>query len=141
MSKKSNKEILTFFFENIIRSPDALQAICHPDCKLHWRGEPFINNFSELKSWLEQHGKCFPDLTFTIIDIITEGHKSAVRLIHSGTHLARWEGAEPTGKKFSIEEYMFFSIIDEKIQDFWVVLDTDLKKEQIGFLSIPPNKQ
>ncbi|PCK08633.1 MAG: hypothetical protein COA42_08140 [Alteromonadaceae bacterium] len=87
---------------------------------------------------LAEHGQRFPDLTFTIVDSVCEPGKCAVRVRYAGAHVGEWEGAGPTGKSFSVEEYMFFYFKNYLITEVWTVIDSPHKMKQIGFYIIPP---
>ena len=84
-----------------------------------------------LASWRES----FPDLVMQIDDIVIEGDRAAVRYTVSGTHLGVYQGHEPTGRAFRIEQIYFVQIVDGKIGETWGVWDEYGFYEQLGFLA------
>ena len=47
----------------------------------------------------------FPDITYSIEDMVAEGSKVAVRVMISGTHTGRFRNIAPTGKKMAIRRF------------------------------------
>ena len=84
-----------------------------------------------LASWLGS----FPDLVIAVDDILVSGDRAAVRYTVSGTHLGEFEGHEPTGKSFRIEQVYFLRIEDGRIAESWGVWDQYSFYEQLGFLA------
>ena len=73
----------------------------------------------------------FPDLTFTIKDIIAEGDKVAVRWKARGTHKGEWMGKAPTGKEITLSTIIFYRISAGKIVELWSTVDTTSILRQI----------
>ncbi len=65
----------------------------------------------------------FPDLRFTIEDMLCENDKVAVGWTISGTHKGEFRGISPTGKKVSIEGITINHIADGKIMDSYISVD------------------
>ena len=76
--------------------------------------------------------KAFPDLHHDIKDMVVEGDKVAVRLTVTGTHKDEFEGKPPSGRKLSIDEMAFLTIVDERITEGWITSDTLSFMQQIG---------
>jgi len=72
----------------------------------------------------------FPDLRFTIEDMVSENDKVVVSWIISGTHNGEFMGVPATGKKVSITGITINSLGNGKILDSNVVYDAlDLFKQ------------
>jgi steroid delta-isomerase-like uncharacterized protein len=74
----------------------------------------------------------FPDLRFTIEDMVAENNKVTVCWTISGTHKGEYRGISPTGKKVSIEGITINHIADGKIMDSYVSADYLGLLQQLG---------
>ena len=57
----------------------------------------------------------FPDLRFTIVDMVAEGDKVAAHVTYTGTFTGPFGDIEPTGKQVNITEAIFFEFKDGKV--------------------------
>ena len=81
----------------------------------------------------------FPDLHFTIQDIVVEDSRAVVRWIWKGTHSGPFAGIAPTGRQVSNEGIAIYRIEDGKIAEAWSQMDRLGVLQQIGALPpIPP---
>ena len=60
----------------------------------------------------------FPDIRFTVDEIIAEGDKVAVRWTLRGTHMGEWRDMAPTGRQVRISGTGIVRIADGKIQEW-----------------------
>ncbi|HVS89932.1 MAG TPA: ester cyclase [Candidatus Acidoferrum sp.] len=74
----------------------------------------------------------FPDLRFTVEDMVAENDKVAVSWTISGTHRGEFRGIPPTGKKISVEGITIHHIADGKIMDSYISLDYLGLMQQLG---------
>jgi steroid delta-isomerase-like uncharacterized protein len=74
----------------------------------------------------------FPDFRHNIIEVVAERDKVSVRFNITGTHKGEFQGIPPTGKQVSFEGTEFFTIIDGKIVEEWVIVDMMGLLQQIG---------
>src|SRR5713226_616263 len=74
----------------------------------------------------------FPDLRFTVEDMVAENEKVAVAWTISGTHKGEFRGISPTGKKVSIEGITINHIANGKIMDSYVNWDALSLLQQFG---------
>jgi len=78
----------------------------------------------------------FPDLRATIEDIIAEGDKVVDRMTCEGTHQGIFMGAPPTGKRVKWSFIDINRIVDGKVVEHWVEVDTMGIMQQLGL--VPP---
>ena len=64
--------------------------------------------------------------------MVAEGDKVAVRLNVTGTHKGEFQGIPPSGRKLSLDEMAFLTIIDGRITEGWITSDTLNFMQQIG---------
>ena len=64
--------------------------------------------------------------------MVAEGDKVAVRLNVTGTHKGEFRSIPPSGRKLSLDEMAFLTILDGRITEGWVTSDTMSFMQQIG---------
>ena len=74
----------------------------------------------------------FPDLRFTIEDMVAENDKVAVGWTISGTHKGEFRGISPTGRKVFVEGITINQIAGGKIMDSYVSWDALGLMQQLG---------
>ncbi len=80
----------------------------------------------------------FPDLYFTIEDLIAEGDKVVVRYTGRGTHKGDFSGIPATGKQVIFTGIDLFCIADGKMAEEWLNFDRLGMLQQLGM--IPPRQ-
>jgi predicted ester cyclase len=74
----------------------------------------------------------FPDLQFTIEDMIAEGDTITWRWSSTGTHQGPLSVIAPSGKKASVAGTTFARVVGGKIVESWVNWDTFGLLQQLG---------
>lgn len=74
----------------------------------------------------------FPDLRFTVEDMISEKDKVVVSWVISGTHKREFRGIPATNKKISIEGITINHVANGKITDSYVSVDYLSMMQQLG---------
>jgi predicted ester cyclase len=83
--------------------------------------------------WIEPFRRSFPDFRMEIVQLVAEGDTVVARFRCSGTHLGRWRGHEPTGRRFErIDEVYFFELRDGRLARAWGLEDTLTRSRQLG---------
>ena len=80
----------------------------------------------ELGKYSETFFNAFPDIKFSIEDMVTEGDMVGVRIRWQGTHRGVFMGIQPSGKKIDITNAIFIKIARGKWTEFWNVTDANL---------------
>jgi steroid delta-isomerase-like uncharacterized protein len=78
----------------------------------------------------------FPDLKFTVLDIIAENDKVVALWNISGTHQGEFRGIAATGKKMSVDGITISQLANGKIMDSYVSWDMWGMILQLGV--VPP---
>lgn len=84
------------------------------------RGERGPDGFATVIAGLRRG---FPDIHFTLHDVISDGDKVAVRWTWRGTHQGPYADHPPTGKKLENTAIAVFGIRDGKIAEAWIQTD------------------
>jgi steroid delta-isomerase-like uncharacterized protein len=137
--EQKNKQIVRQFFELLDRhDTDRIGQllVSSTNYYFHIGGMPSVD-WNEHKGLLTGVNNAFPDLHHEIVDMVAERDKVAVRLNVTGTHKGEFQGIPPTGKKLSLYEMGFITIIDGKITEGWISADTMGLLQQLG--ALPPS--
>lgn len=137
------KQLVHRFVEELWneRRLDVADAIFAEDCVTHQlqsgvsagavpRGPQAIKG--HVAGWVAS----FPDLRFSIEQILSEGHRVVTQLLMEGTHLGTWLGIPASGKKMQIRMFTIHRVEQGKIVEDWVLV------ESLGFfqqLGVVPN--
>jgi steroid delta-isomerase-like uncharacterized protein len=79
----------------------------------------------------------FPDLHFTIVELVAEGDTVAGRVTMSGTHLGPFQGIPPTGRSFQQAHMHFVRFRDGKAIEHRAVRDDLGMMRQLGVIAAP----
>jgi steroid delta-isomerase-like uncharacterized protein len=143
MADVQNRRVVRRFYEELWnnRQVNVADEIIASDCITHQlrsgaevggvlRGPEAVKH--HVAEWLNG----FPDLRFTVEQMIAEGDTVVTRSVMEGTHQGCWLGVAPTGKRVSIRMMVIQRLADGKIAEDWVLV------ESLGFLQqlelIPP---
>jgi steroid delta-isomerase-like uncharacterized protein len=78
----------------------------------------------------------FPDLHFTLEEVIAEGDKVMSRALLRGTHRGDYLGIAPTGKPVAVMGMVVVRIAQGKFQEGWLMMDNLGLLQQLGV--VPP---
>jgi len=92
-----------------------------------WNGQVIDNE--TFKERVAYSRNAFPDLNFTIQEMVVEDDRVAASWIMSGTHMGDLPQLPATGRKFSITGITIYYFEDGKVSGHWQAFD------QLGFLS------
>ena len=74
----------------------------------------------------------FPDIQFTLDQILAEGDRLAIRLTGRGTHQGSFMGISPTGKQVSLSGMTFIRIENGQVAERWGISDIPGLMQQLG---------
>ena len=92
------------------------------------RGPESIKN--HIAEWLSG----FPDLTFTIEQMIAEEDRVSTLLSMDGTHTGHWLGIPPNGKRINIRLMTIHRLRSFKIIEDWVIVESLGFFQQLGII-------
>jgi len=88
------------------------------------------------KKRVTHYRTAFPDLQFTIEDIISEDDIVTCRWSSTGTHLGPLSVIAPSGKKVAVSGMTFTRLAGEKIVEAWVNWDTLTLLQQLSVVPV-----
>ena len=138
-----NKEIIQHYFDGWANHGDTAVAdeLIATNVVLH-NPPAVINSLADYKKGMAGFHTAFPDLHFTIDDLIAEGDKVIVRWTLRGTQTAEYQGHPPARQMMTVTGVSIFRIADGKIQEIHVNMDRLGMMGQLGWLPVtaPPPK-
>jgi steroid delta-isomerase-like uncharacterized protein len=96
-----------------------------------------MRGIKDYKQHVSEFYSAFPDLHFTIDDIVAEGDKAAVRLTGTGTNKGAFMGIPPTNKKIVVWEIEIDRFAGGKFVEGWSRYDTLGLMQQLGLIPTP----
>jgi len=135
-SLTSNKDVVRRLFEEgLNRAQAAVIEQLIDEEYVDTSGERGPNAFKQVMTRLHT---AFPDLTYVIDDILSEGNQVAVRWHWTGTHRGPFRGVTPTERSLTNTGNAIFHVRSGKI------VAAALETDRLGFLQsigvVPPNE-
>ena len=140
MSSEENKTQYRRTFEEVFNKGDLaiVDDLVAPDFVNH-EVPPGMNNRGPkaTRQVVRMLRTAFPDLHFTIEDLVAEGDTVAGRVTMSGTHLGPFQGIPPTGRSFQQAHMHFVRFRDGKAIEHRAVRDDLGMMRQFGLIPTP----
>jgi len=141
-----NKTVVRRFYEELWneRKIDVADEIIAADCVTHQLGaeredggvpRPPELIREHVAAWL----RGFPDLHFTIEQMVAEADRVVTFSRMRGTHTGAWQGLAPTGRKVSLPMVVIQRVAGGKIAEDWVLVDSLGFFQQLGL--VPPTAE
>ncbi|NOZ72830.1 MAG: ester cyclase [Chloroflexi bacterium] len=138
MSTQANKALVRRLIEEAWNQGNlgVIDELVSPDYVLHIDapGPPGREGY---KRDVLMHRTAFPDLRFTIEDMVAEGDKVALRATLYGTHKGEYIGIAPTGQAITLTAISIRRIEKGQIAEEWVELDMLGLLQQLGVAPLP----
>lgn len=133
------KQLINRFVQELWneRRLEVADAIFANDCVTHQlrsgapaeavpRGPQAIKE--HVTSWVAS----FPDLYFSVEQMLSEGDRVAMQLLMEGTHQGTWLGIPPSGERIQIRMFAVHRIVQDKIVEDWVLVESLGVLQQLG---------
>lgn len=141
MSVEQNKAIVQRFIEELWnnRNLDVADEIFAADCITHQlrSGAELVaapRSPEVVKKHVAEWLIGFPDLRFTIEQMIAEADQVVARTVMQGTHTGVWLGIAPTNEQVSLRMITIHRIANGKIVEDWVLVESLGFFQQLGLL-------
>ena len=136
---QQNKDIIRRYFDEWGNHGDTKAADELIATSVTLRSPPSVlHSLEEYKKGMAAFHTAFPDLHFTVEDVIAEGDKVVVHWSLRATQLGDYLGRPATGKTVSVTGMSLFRLADGKIQEITVSMDRLGQWQQLGWLPEPP---
>jgi steroid delta-isomerase-like uncharacterized protein len=134
MSIEDNKALVRRWIEALNqKNLAAFDGLCAPDF-VHHSPSMTVQGLEAYKQAISGEFTAFPDMRFTIEDMLAEGDTIAVRLTGHGTHQGNLQGIPPTGKQATIPGMTIYRIAGGKLAEQWESLDDLGLLQQLGVI-------
>ena len=135
------KQLINRFVEELWneRRLDVADAIFDKDCVTHQlrsgvpvdavpRGPEAIKE--HIADWIAS----FPDLRFSIEQMLSEGDRVVMQLLMEGMHQHAWLGIPASGKKLQVRMFTVHRVMQGKIVEDWVLVESLGFFQQLGVI-------
>ncbi len=137
MSTEENKAHVRRGFEAVNQKNLAVfDELLDPDVVFH-NGSTTMQGLEAYKQFLSMYITAFPDLHFTVEDMIAEGDRVVARCTTSGTHQGTLMGIPPTGKYMKMTLIFIDRIVNGKGVEQWSNGDDLGLMQQLGVIPAP----
>jgi steroid delta-isomerase-like uncharacterized protein len=129
------RRTVTRYFQDLWNLGDEslIDELLHPDYVNHSPGSPAMSTDREGVRWvLRALRTAFPDLQYTIEDMVVGDDAVAVRTTMSGTHRGDFFGLAPTGRAFRVSQINVEHFRDGRIVAHHRVTDLAELMRQLG---------
>jgi len=139
---EENEALVRRWYEEVWnqRDMDVVDDILADDYVRYRAGIPFANEagIADDLQWVEMILAEFPDVTFTIEDILADGDKVAVRTITSGTQMGPMTdmgNAPASERQMTRENIAIWRVACGKLAEQWIVQDNLGMLRQLGVVT------
>jgi len=138
MSTEENKAVVRRFFEETSRGNlDVLDELMSEKYVDHNLPPGLPPGREGQRRLIRSYLQAFPDLRFTIEELIAEGDKVVTRGRYQGTQHGELMGIPPTGKQVTVALIDIVRLADGKLVEHWIEADNLGLLQQLGALLIP----
>ena len=139
MGTEDNKALLRRFFDEVLNTGNLALAdqLLDPGYQFHFPALPQPGGPEVFKDTLLAFRQGFPDLNFTIEDMIAEGDRVAVRFTVRGTHRGDFQGVPPTGRPVQFSGISIYRVAGGKMVEDRSEIDQVSLMQQLGLMPGP----
>lgn len=138
MSLEENRAVIRRYCEEVVnkRNVALVDDLWDANVINHGLAPGILPGAAHIKVLVQRFHAAFPDLRFTIEDMIAEGDKVVIRLTVEGTHRGEFRGIAATGKQVTTKTIAIYKFANGKIVEVWGIRDDLGVLQQLG--AIPP---
>jgi steroid delta-isomerase-like uncharacterized protein len=135
----ANIAVVRRFYEELWNRGDLAVAheLLEPDIRFRGSLGTLIEGLRAFMRYVEQTRAAFPDWHNRIDELIATDEKVVARMTWTGTHRGEFLGVRPTGRTVTYVGAGIFQVRQGKIQEGWVVGDTQELWRALGVLALP----
>ena len=139
MSTEVNKASMRRFYEEAFNKKNraAIDEFIDPTQVDHAAPPGTPGGLEGARQTLTMYLTAFPDLYFTVEDLIAEGDKVVARLTVRGTQQGVFMGIPPTGKHATVTAIDINRMAGGKSVEHWLEMDTLGLLQQLGVIPAP----
>jgi len=121
MTLDENKAKFRLVYEEILNKGniDLFDELCVPNFVKHTQQPGTDYGIEGSKQSVIMLRNAFPDITYTVEDLIAEGDKVVARWSAQGTHQSDFMGIPPTNKQVRFSGIEIIRVVDDKAVEEW----------------------
>ncbi len=134
-----NKATVQHLYEQLFNQGNLSVAdeVIAPDFINH-NAPPGSNRGPEsMRQLITMLSTAFPDMHYTVEEIVAEGNTVVIRVTASGTHQGPFQGMPPTGRSVRQDQMHFIHFRDGKVVEHRAVRDDLGMMRQLGVIPAP----
>jgi steroid delta-isomerase-like uncharacterized protein len=137
---ENNKKIARRFIDECWNKGDkaAMRDVIADNCRYH---DPAFPGVDKLPEHIASCRNAFPDLRFTIEDMIGERNEVVVHWTVRGTHKAPFLGIQPTNRSCTVSGTSISRIEGGKLVEHWADWNVMTLMEQLGVSAAPKTEE
>lgn len=138
MSTEQNKSIVRRWVEEgwNKRNTALIDQLFTPNFYQQETGPESVNSREALKPFVAGYLSAFPDLQFTIEDLIAEGDKVVWRFKATGHQNGALMGMPASGKAVAVTGTITFRLENSRMAEAWLNLDVLGLLQQVGIIPV-----
>lgn len=135
MSLQDNKAIVTRYWQDLwnAKQGNVIDEITSSNLQLHFPPGQ-AHQPSSLHHWFDTAQSAFPDVHFTLHDLLAEDDKVTARWSYKATNTGAFLGGMATQKQVTDEGINIFRIEDGRIAEMWMSGDSLGLLKQLGVI-------
>jgi len=139
MSTEAHKTSARRFYDEVFNKKNraAIDEFIEPNQVDHAAPPGTPGGLAGAKQTIGMYLTAFPDLHFTVEDMIAEGDKLVPRLTVRGTQQGAFMGIPPTGKHVTVTAIDISRMAGGKSVEHWIEMDTLGMMQQLGVIPAP----
>jgi predicted ester cyclase len=139
MSTEANKTSARRFYDEVFNKKNraAIDEFIDPNQVDHAAPPGTPGGLAGAKQTIGMYLTAFPDLHFTVEDMIAEGDKLVARLTVRGTQQGAFMGIPPTGQHVTVTTIDISRMAGGKSVEHWIEMDTLGMMQQLGVIPAP----
>ena len=139
MSTEANKTSARRFYDEVFNKKNraAIDEFIDPNQVDHAAPPGTPGGLAGAKQTIGMYLTAFPDLHFTVEDMIADGDKLVARLTVRGTQQGAFMGIPPTGKHVTVTAIDISRMAGGKSVEHWLEMDTLGMMQQLGVIPAP----
>ncbi len=141
MSIDSNKAVARKFIElSMAGDETGLENLCDPRSFFH-HADMHNLDIKGYRKLDEDNHKAFPDMRWTIDELIGEGDYVVARTTWRGTQKGPWRSIPPSDRQVMMPIVLVFRLSNGRISELWAEYDSLSLMVQIGAVKAPQMMQ
>lgn len=131
---EQNKALVRRLYDEVLNAGrlDLIDELVTPDFVDHEEFPGSSPGREGAKEFFAMLRTAFPDLRFTVEDMLAEGDRVAVRLTLQGTHQGPFLDMGPTGRPLKVQGIDILRLAGGQLAEHWGVTDQMSMMQQLG---------